>query len=351
MVNKNVIKKFFNNKNILVTGGLGSIGSGIVKELLKYNPRTIQVVDNRETEMFYSIDYNKDKKIKHYFIDIRDKDSLEKVMKNVDIVFHTAAMKHVLVCERNPFEAVKTNVFGTQNIIEVCINNNVKKMILISTDKAVNPTNVMGTTKLLAERIVAAMHNIRDKISTEFGVVRFGNVLYSRGSVLEIWEKQLQKGKKITITNPEMTRFFMGIPQSVELIFSATYYAKNGEIFIFKMPSCKIGTLAEVYLELKGYPQNYYAVIGEREGEKTHEELLSKNESEFLMEKDRFFLKLPLRLPKNEMKYYQRLGFKASKKDSFVSNDPHFLLKKNQVKRLLKDYLREDFRKKDLGYI
>ena len=350
MANKKTIKNLFNNKNILVTGGLGSIGAGIVKELLKYSPRAIQVVDNRETEMFYSIDYNKWRNVKYYFVEIRDKDSVEKVMRNVEIVFHTAAMKHVLVCERNPFEAVKTNVLGTQNVIEGCINNNVKKMILISTDKAVNPTNVMGTTKLLAERIVAAMHNIRDKINTEFGVVRFGNVLYSRGSVLEIWEKQLQKGEKITITNPEMTRFFMGIPQSVELIFSATYYAKNGEIFIFKMPSCEIGALAEAYLELKGYPKDYLNIIGEREGEKTHEELLSKNETEFLMEKDKFFLKLPLRLPKNEMKYYQHIGFKASKKDSFISNDPHFLLKKPQIKKLLREYLREDF-KKNLIYV
>lgn len=351
MTNKNVIKNLFNNKNILVTGGLGSIGSAIAKELLKYKPKTIQVVDNRETEMFYSIDYNRRANVRYYFADIKDKDSVEQIMRNVDIVFHAAAMKHVLVCERNPFEAVKTNVLGTQNVIEACIDNNVKKMILISTDKAVNPNNVMGTTKLLAERIVSAMHNIRDKISTEFGVVRFGNVLYSRGSVLEIWEKQLEKGKKITITNPAMTRFFMGIPQSVELIFSATYYAKNGEIFIFKMPSCKIGTLAEVYLELKGYPRDYYIVIGEREGEKTHEELLSKNESESLMEKDKFFLKLPLRLPKTDIKYYQRIGFKTSKKDTFTSNDPHFLLKKSDIKKLLKNYLREDFRKKGLNYV
>jgi len=348
MTNENVIKNLFNNKNILVTGGLGSIGSGIVKELLKYNPRTIQVVDNRETEMHYSIVYNKHEKVRYYFIDIRDKDSVEKVMKNVDIVFHAAAMKHVLVCERNPFEAVQTNVLGTQNVIEGCIDNNVKKMILISTDKAVNPTNVMGTTKLLAEKIVAAMHNIKDKINTEFGVVRFGNVLYSRGSVLEIWEKQLQKGEKITITNPEMTRFFMGIPQSVELIFSATYYAKNGEIFIFKMPSCKIGTLAEAYLELKRYPRNYYTLIGEKEGEKTHEELLSKNESEFLMEKDKFFLKLPLKLKKSAMEHYKQIGFKKSEEGTFTSNNPKILLKKNQIKQLLQEYLETSLDKKGL---
>jgi len=156
------------------------------------------VIDNRETEMHHSIIHNKHKAITYHFVDIKDKDSVERVMRNIDIVFHTAALKHVFICEENPFEAVKTNVLGTQNIIEACINNDVKKMILISTDKAINPVSVMGATKLLAERIVAAMYNIRDKISTEFGVVRFGNVLYSRGSVLEIWEKQLEKGKKIT---------------------------------------------------------------------------------------------------------------------------------------------------------
>jgi len=339
----NKIKRFFNNKTILITGGLGSIGSAIVRRVLSLNPKKIKVVDNRETGLFYGIYYNRDEKIEYYFVDIRDKNSLEKVMKNVDVVFHAAAMKHVLVCERNPFEAVKTNVIGTQNVIEACVNNGIKKMILISTDKAVNPTNVMGATKLLAERIVAAMYNLRNEINTEFGIVRFGNVLYSRGSVLAIWENQLKEGRKITITDPEMTRFFMDTSQAVDLILSAAYYAKNSEIFIFKIPSCKIATLAEAYLELKGYALDHYTVIGIREGEKTHEELLSKNDTGLLMEKDEFFLKLPLQLKKIDMKYYRQIGLKKSKMNSFISNDPKFLLKKGQIKQILKNFLTKDF--------
>ncbi|MCK4520285.1 polysaccharide biosynthesis protein [Candidatus Parcubacteria bacterium] len=337
------IKKYFNNKNILITGGLGSIGSAIVKELLLLNPKNIKVIDNRETGLFYGIYYNKNKKIEYCFIDIRDRESLEKAMKNVDIVFHAAAMKHVLVCERNPFEAVKTNVIGTQNVIEACVNNGIKKMILISTDKAVNPTNVMGASKLLAERIVAAIYNLRNGIDTEFGMVRFGNVLYSRGSVLEIWENQLKEGRKITITDPEMTRFFMGISQTIRLILSATYYAKNSEIFIFKMPSCKISILAEAYLELKGYPSDYYTVTGIKEGEKKHEELLFKEDGKLLMEKNEILLKLPLQLKKINMKYYHQINFKKSKKNTFISNDPNSLLKKDQIKQVLKDFLNKDF--------
>lgn len=333
------IKDLLNGKNIIVTGGLGSIGSGIVDELLKYNPDNIKIIDNRETAMFYGICRRDSVKVDHHLVDVRDKNALKKVTRNADIIFHAAALKHVLVSERNPFEAIKINVMGTQNVIEACIENNVGKMILISTDKAVNPTSVMGTTKLLAERMVAAIHNFKNGINTKFGIVRFGNVLYSRGSVLEIWDKQLIKGEKITITDPSMTRFFMGIPQSIELILSATYYAKNGEIFIFKMPSCRIDTLAEAYLELKGYPADGYVSIGIKEGEKRHEELLFKEEGEFLMEKDDFLLRLPLQLEKIDIAYYEQAGFKKSSRNAFASNDFSNLLEKEKIKEILKKYL------------
>jgi FlaA1/EpsC-like NDP-sugar epimerase len=217
-----------------------------------------------------------------------------------------------------------------------------EKMILRSTDKAVNPRNVMGATKLLAERLVSAMCSIREKINTKFGIVRFGNVLYSRGSVLEIWKKQLKEGKRITVTDPNMTRFFMSIPQSVDLILAASYYAENGEAFILKMPSVKIGTLAEAFLELMGYPFDYYQVIGIRPGEKMHEELLLESETEILLENDKFFLRLPLQRTSNEISRYEEIGFIKSKNKEFKSNNPKLLLNKQSVKKVLKKTINFD---------
>ncbi len=338
---KKEITKIFSGKIILVTGGLGSIGSAIVQELLKYNPKLIRVVDNRETEIYYAIEERKNESVKYFFADVREKESIKKIISGVDIVFHAAAMKHVGICEQHPFEAVKTNILGTQNVIESCIEVGVEKMIFISTDKAVNPNSVMGTTKLLAERMVSAMNSSHANIKTKFGVVRFGNVLYSRGSVLEVWKDQLNNGEKITITDLEMTRFVMGIPQSIELIFSAMRYIRDSEIFILKMPSCKIRTLAEAYLEINGRPSNYYELIKPNEGEKDHEELLANIESKFLMENEQFFLRLPLRLDDGNIEPYLRMGFKSSKEKGFISNDERYLLDRESLKVILKKYINE----------
>ena len=326
--------KIFKDKTIAVTGGLGSIGSKIIQKMLTYSPEKILLLDNRETGLFYANEYSNDNRIYPFFCDIRDDKQVKKFLKNVDIVYHCAAMKHVVVCERNPFETVKTNVVGTQNVVEACLENQVNKMILISTDKAVNPTNVMGATKLLSERLVSAMCNIRQEDDTKFGIVRFGNVLYSRGSVLEIWKKQLKEEKKITITNHEMTRFFMDINQSVDLIFTATQYAENGETFILKMPSVKIGVLSKAFLELNDFSSSYHQIIGIRPGEKLYEELLLENEGT-LLENDIFFLKLPLQLnQKNNINYN---SFRKSKNKKFKSNNPDYLMDKENVKKILKN--------------
>ncbi|MCX6666445.1 MAG: polysaccharide biosynthesis protein [Euryarchaeota archaeon] len=289
---KENIEKMFQGKEIAVTGGLGSIGSQIINKIMRFSPKKVLLLDNRETGLFYASEYSQNKRVQAFFCDIREKEQVKRILKNTDIVFHAAAMKHVIICEKNPSDAVKTNVIGTQNVIETCMDNEIEKMILISTDKAVNPKNVMGATKLLAERLVSAMCNVRKETDTKFGIVRFGNVLYSRGSVLEIWEKQLKKNQKITITDKEMTRFFMDISQSVDLIFNASYYAENGETFILKMPSVKIGVLAEAFLEVMGYPSNNYRIIGMRPGEKLHEELLLEDETGLLLENDSFFLRV-----------------------------------------------------------
>ncbi len=324
--------KEYHNKNILITGGLGSIGYELARQLSEY-ANNIMIIDNRETEMYNTILDNKDKNnLTFVYADVRDKDRLLRITENIDIVFHTAAMKHVIICEYNPFEALKTNVIGTENIIECALKNGIPKMILISTDKAVNPTNVMGATKLLAERLVSAAHYYASN-NTKFGIVRLGNILASRGSVLETWNNQLLRGEKITITDRSMTRFFMSIPESVRMILDAAKYAEKGETFIFKMPAVRIGDLADTFLELKGYETDYYRIIGSGAGEKMHEELISDSEIRLLLEGEKLFIRLPIDFENPDIERFNKLDFRRTGKKVFRSNQ--VLLEKDAIKRVL----------------
>jgi FlaA1/EpsC-like NDP-sugar epimerase len=340
MLNKDIIASLFKGKNILITGGLGSIGSEIINQLIMYNPKQIKVFDNRETELFYfKQEFQNESNVEFLFGDIRDKERLDKATKGIDIIFHAAAMKHVIVCEYDPVEAVKTNVLGTQNVIDCAFNHQVEKLIHISTDKVVNPTNVMGATKLLAERLVSAMCNMNGNRDTKIGIVRFGNVLASRGSVLEIWDKQIKEGRKITITNAKMTRFFMLIPDSVNLVFEAAYYADRGETYILKMPSVRIVDLAEAFLSIKGLPNDHYEIIGTKPGEKMHEGLIFEDEAGLLMESSELFIRLPLRVDINYMmKQVESLGFNKSKLSSFSSENPNTLMSVSEIRKMLSDY-------------
>lgn len=332
----------FDNKTILITGGLGSIGEKIVDELLKYNPSQVRVLDNRETELFYARKkLQQHKNLRFFHGDVREKERLMKAAQGVDIIFHAAALKHVFLSEYDPYEAIKTNVLGTHNIIETALAQNVDKVILISTDKAVNPCNVMGTTKLLAERLISSMYYHRGRSKTKFGAVRFGNVLSSRGSVLEIWGNQIKEGKKITITDPNMTRFFMTIPESVRLIFHATELAEDGETFIFKMNSVKIGEFAEMFLQLHGRPVDDYEIVGKSKGEKDHEELLFEEEQDYILENEKLFVRLPLVDDAVDLNQrFQSKGFTfPSGKNGFSSRGEEVLLTKDQIRDMLGKHL------------
>jgi len=339
MINKRTFYNLFANKNILVTGGLGSIGSEITNQLLLYNPKHVVILDNRETELFYAQKLHHDKTNLEYLLgDIRDKELINKAAENIDIIFHTAALKHVVICENHPIEAIKTNVIGTQNVVEAALYHKVGRIIMISTDKAVNPINVMGATKLLGERLFSALCNNRAG-DTKFGIVRFGNVLGSRGSVLEIWNTQLKKGKKITISNPEMTRFFLSIPDSVNLIFKASYYADNGETFILKMPSIKIADLAKAFLHLNGSPDDFSETMGTCAGEKMHEALLFEEESGTILENEEMFVRLPSTTNIEEnMKRFKKFDFIISNAQSFSSNKSKYLLNQSRIERVLTRY-------------
>jgi UDP-N-acetylglucosamine 4,6-dehydratase len=277
----------FRDKNILVTGGTGSIGSEIVRRLLESNPKVVRVLSNDENSLFSLQQELKDRTNVRFLVgDIRDKERLRKAVEGIDFIFHAAALKHVPLCEYNPFEAVKTNALGTQNLIEVTLEEKVSKFITISTDKAVNPVNVMGATKLLAERLTISANYYKGARETAFACVRFGNVLDSRGSVVPLFQEQIKKGGPLTITDPAMTRFVMTLPGAIELVLKAAEIARGGEIFIFKMSALRIGDLARAMVEqfAPGYGHDpakiKIKVTGKRAGERAREVLITEEEAE-----------------------------------------------------------------------
>ncbi len=335
------IRDYYKKKVILVTGGAGSIGSQLVKELIKFNPKSIRVLDNNETGLF-DLERNLNTNLIRPFIgDIRDKERLKRAVEGVDIVFHAAALKHVPLCEYNPFEAIKTNVIGTQNLIEVSIDENVEKFITISTDKAVNPINVMGATKLLSERLTISSNYYKGEKSTALSCVRFGNVLDTRGSVIPIFRDQLQNGSDITITDPEMTRFIMKISDSTNLILKSAKLARGGEIFILKMPVVKISDLAEVMIEKYKYLNTDkkfdVKIIGKRMGEKLYEELMTEEESKNAYEdKYMFIVKPPIIEITAETNYDIPKNFKKTDIKNYNSKNTQ-LLDKEEIKNLIDD--------------
>ena len=283
------------NKNILVTGGSGSIGQAIVTKALEDGAKLIKVFSNDENGLYEMEQTFTDKKIEFIIGDVRDFETVNSIVKNTDIIFHAAALKHVDRCELNPFEAFTVNIIGTNNIVKAAVNENVKKVISISTDKAVNPIGVMGATKLLGEKILSAeaFHN---KSNTVFASVRFGNVFHTRGSILPRIENQIKKGGPITLTDQRMKRFFMTKNDAVKLIVNATSLAMGGEIFILKMPLLYLKDLFEVMKEILapkyGFKPSQIKTthIGTRPGEKLTEYLLTDFEMEHVLETKDFFI-------------------------------------------------------------
>ncbi|WP_321492483.1 SDR family NAD(P)-dependent oxidoreductase [uncultured Desulfobacter sp.] len=295
------MKNFLSQKRILVTGACGTIGSELTRQLLEdYQVKEIVCIDNNESELFFL----EQKHLSHSNVsfaltDIRDSEKLFRMMQGIDIVFHTAALKHVILCERNPFEAVQTNIQGVKNIITAASGNKVEKVIFTSSDKAVNPTNVMGTSKLMGERLMTAANSNQRAESTLFASTRFGNVLGSRGSVIPIFKEQIKKGGPITLTDPEMTRFIMSIKQAVQLVIDSAKIAAGGYVFITKMPVIRIKDLAEVMIKelapVYGHnPDNIKInIIGTKPGEKLYEELMSHEETRRAMELRKYFAVKP----------------------------------------------------------
>ena len=285
MENYNYNNLNLNNKTILVTGGSGSFGQHFVSSVIKkFKPKKLIIFSRDENKQF--IMEKKFSQVKYpflrYFIgDIRDLKRLEMALNDVEIVIHAAALKHVPIAEYNPFEFIKTNVIGANNLVNACRVNNVKKVIAISTDKATNPINLYGASKLAADKIFIAANNITGKEGTKFSIVKYGNVLGSRGSIIPSFLKIIKEKKKVfPITDPRMSRFFISLDQGVSFVLSNLSIMRGGEIFIPKIPSLKIVDLAKAI-----NPNCDLKIIGMRPGEKVHEILLSKEEAAYTTEK------------------------------------------------------------------
>ena len=262
---------------------------------MNLKPKTIKIF-SRDEDKQYSMQQELSgkpilKKIEFLIGDVRDYDRLYSVMKNIDIVFHAAALKQVPTVEKQPFEAVKTNILGTYNIVKATVARDVKKVVAISTDKAVKPVNAMGMTKALQEKII--LSDDLEKNNTVFSCVRYGNVLGSRGSVIPVWDRKIAEKKPLPVTHPEMTRFMLTLSEAIDLVFHSLKYSKGGEIFVKKAPSVKINDLAKAYAELKTKEKNYpIEYIGIRAGEKLHEILVSNEEMRHTIEdKNHFVIK------------------------------------------------------------
>ncbi len=333
----------FNGKNVLVTGGTGSFGKNFVKIFLKkYKPKKLIVFSRdelKQTLMKQELSGKKFKPLRFFIGDVRDSKRLILATSGVDFVIHAAAMKQVPVAEYNPYECIKTNILGAQNLIDACIYNKVKKVICLSTDKAVNPVNLYGASKLAADKLFVSANNMIGKQNTSFAVVRYGNVLGSRGSVTQIFNSLIKKKTKfLPITDLKMTRFFLVLEEGVNFVINSLKSMRGGEIFVPKIPSAKIIDLARA---MKNSCK--IKIIGMRPGEKLHEVLCPHDESRLTYEYKNFYIIFPAiifnKLSLNNLKNYKYNGIKGKRVNNnfeYSSDSNKKFLNNSEIKSLLK---------------
>ena len=333
---------YFEDKSVLIIGGTGTIGKKIAQEILKQNPKVVRIFSRDEYKQFVLANELKDEKRIRFLIgDVRDYERVERAMTEIDIVFNLAAMKHVPACEYNPEEAVKTNVIGVENVIKAAKYQKVESVVYTSSDKAINPTNAYGATKLLAEKLMQAANYSKGRVRTRFVAVRFGNVMGSRGSVIPLFKRQILEQRRITITNPQMSRFMMTLTQASRLTMQAAIKAVGGEVFVLKMPVIKLKDLADIVTEetclRNGIPLGEVDIqtIGLRPGEKMYEELMTEEESTLAYDLDNMYAVLPTTGDNNKYDFYYS-SYKKASIDSYKSSDEKALTKQ-QVKQLLTD--------------
>jgi UDP-glucose 4-epimerase len=335
----------FNNKTLLITGGTGSFGNAVLDRFLETDISEIRIFsrdEKKQDDMRHL--YNSDK-IKFYIGDVRDLDSLNTAMKGVDFVFSAAALKQVPSCEFYPLEAVKTNVIGTSNTIDAALSNNVKKIVVLSTDKAVYPINAMGMSKALMEKVMIAKSRNSTVDQAILSGTRYGNVMASRGSVIPLFIEQIKMNKPITITDPMMTRFMMSLQDAVELVLFAFDHSNQGDIFVQKSPAATIGLLAETLQEIFNV-KNEIKVIGTRHGEKLYESLLSKEEAVKSIDMGNYFRVPADTRDLNYSKFFNEGNSSIQLYDEYNSHNT-VRLNKNELKNLLLNlpYVKNELKK------
>lgn len=333
------------NKVLLITGGTGSFGTAVLNRFVKSSVAEIRIFSRDEKKQDDLRKKLNNPKVKFYIGDVRDIKSIESAIKGVDYIFHAAALKQVPTAEFFPWEAVKTNVFGTQNVIDLAIKHKVKKLIVLSTDKAVYPINAMGMSKGLMEKVMIAKSR-EGNHSTVLCGTRYGNVMASRGSVIPLFVEQIKQNLPLTITDPNMTRFMMTLDDAVDLVLYAFKYAKPGDIFVQKSPASKVGDIAKALLELYS-KKNKIKIIGIRHGEKLYESLVNREEMIKAIDLKKYY-----RIPADTRDLNYNLYFsEGNQKLSFVgeyTSQNTFQLDLEGTKKML---LKLDFIRKDLGLI
>jgi len=317
------VREFFSGKTVVVTGGVGSVGSEIVAQLLELDVAEVRALDNNETALFEAEQhYASEPRFKSFQADVTNEWETLRVFSGAHYVFHAAALKHVPSCERSPFSAVDTNILGVNSIIRAAQRNHVQKVLFTSSDKAVSPTNVMGASKLMGERLFIAANymSVGPNNGTVFSNTRFGNVAGSRGSVIPLFCRQIQKGGPVTLTDERMTRFIMSLEDATRLVIESMVHAHGGDTFITKMPSMSIADMTQELIEMVAplYGRDpksiQIKITGARPGEKMWEELSTDEESRRILEGDRYLCVLPSAndIPQDVEVRYEALGLKRS---------------------------------------
>ena len=329
----------FKDKTLLITGGTGSFGNAVLKRFLSTDIKEIRIFSRDEKKQDDMRKRFASDKLKFYIGDVRDYQSILNATRGVDFIFHAAALKQVPSCEFHPMEAVKTNVLGTDNVLEAAIQNNIKRVICLSTDKAVYPINAMGISKAMMEKVMVAKSRAGN--STVICATRYGNVMASRGSVIPLFIDQIRAGKSLSITDPNMTRFMMTLADAVDLVLYAFEHGNNGDIFVQKAPAATVEVLARALTDLVGKPQHPIQVIGTRHGEKLYEALLSREEMACAEDMGDYFRVLPDLRDLNYSKFVEQGEEKISQTEDYNSHNTERLDVEGMKRLLLKlDFMR-----------
>lgn len=323
----------FKNKILLITGGTGSFGNAVLRNFLNTDVKEIRIFSRDELKQDDMRKKYNNSKLKFYIGDVRDTNSLDDAIKDVDYIFHAAALKQVPSCEFYPMQAVQTNVIGTENVLNTAIKYNVKKVIVLSTDKAVYPINAMGISKAMMEKVAVAKSRNQNQDETIICCTRYGNVMASRGSVIPLFINQIRNNQEITITDPSMTRFMMSLDDAVDLVLFAFKNGNNGDIFVQKAPGATIGLLAKTLTNLLNRPNHNIKVIGTRHGEKLYETLLTREEMVNAVDMDNYY-----RIPSDtrDLNYNQYFtdGEVLTEAQDYHSHNTH-RLNENEMKEMI----------------